>query len=54
MPFARIFERFERNWFKVPHLVDSPARVIINNMKTGRTFVGGQINSAALRKSLLG
>ncbi|MBI2975758.1 MAG: methenyltetrahydromethanopterin cyclohydrolase [Chloroflexi bacterium] len=54
MPFARIFERFERNWFKVPHLVDSPAHVIINNMKTGRTFVGGQINSVVLRQSLLG
>jgi methenyltetrahydromethanopterin cyclohydrolase len=54
LPFARIFERFERNWFKVPHLVDSPAHVIINNMKTGRTFVGGQINNAVLRQSLLG
>ncbi len=54
LPFARIFERFERNWFKVPHLVDSPARVIINNLKTGRTFVGGQINMDVLQKSLLG
>jgi methenyltetrahydromethanopterin cyclohydrolase len=54
LPFARIFERFERNWFKVPHLVDSPARVMMNNLKSGRTFVGGQINAAVLQQSLLG
>lgn len=54
LPFAQIFDRFERNWFKVPHLVDSPARVILNNMRTGRTFEGGQINATVLRQSLLG
>jgi len=53
LPFAQIFERFGRNWFNVPHLVDSPARVLMNNLRTGRTFVGGQINDEVLRKSLL-
>ncbi|MBI3360442.1 MAG: methenyltetrahydromethanopterin cyclohydrolase [Chloroflexi bacterium] len=53
LPFARIFERFGRNWFQVPHLVDSPARVTINNVRTGRTFSGGQINAEVLRQSLL-
>ncbi|MBI4770690.1 MAG: methenyltetrahydromethanopterin cyclohydrolase [Chloroflexi bacterium] len=54
LPFARIFERFGRNWFQVPPLVDSPARVFINNLKSGRTFAGGQIYEAVLRQSLLG
>ena len=54
LPFAKIFERFGRNWFQVPHLVDSPARLLINNLKSGRTFAGGQINEQVLRRSLLG
>ncbi len=53
LPFAKIFERFGRNWFQVPHLVDSPARVLMNNLRSGRTFAGGQINHDVLRKSLL-
>jgi methenyltetrahydromethanopterin cyclohydrolase len=53
LPFAQIFERFGRNWFNVPHLVDSPARVMMNNLRTGHTFVGGQINEEVLKKSLL-
>lgn len=54
LPFARIFEKFGRNWFQVPHLVDSPAHVLINNLRSGRTFVGGQINYDVLKRSLLG
>jgi methenyltetrahydromethanopterin cyclohydrolase len=53
LPFAQIFERFGRNWFNVPHLVDSPARVMMNNLRSGRTFVGGQINQEVLERSLL-
>jgi methenyltetrahydromethanopterin cyclohydrolase len=53
LPFAKIFERYGRNWFQVPHLVDSPARVLMNNLRSGRTFAGGQINAQVLRQSLL-
>jgi methenyltetrahydromethanopterin cyclohydrolase len=35
-------------------LVDSPAHVLINNLRSGRTFVGGQINYDVLKRSLLG
>ena len=38
MPFARIFERFQCNWFSVPDLLDSPAKVIINSLQTGHSF----------------
>lgn len=54
MPFARIFERFHRNWFSVPDLLDSPAKVIINSLQTGHSFVGGQINLDALSRSYFG
>lgn len=54
MPFARIFDRFQRNWFAVPDLLDSPAKVIINSLQTGHSFVGGQINLDVLSRSYFG
>jgi methenyltetrahydromethanopterin cyclohydrolase len=54
LPFARIFERFNRNWFAVPDLVDSPAKVIVNSLRSGNSFVGGQINLAVLARSYFG
>ncbi len=54
MPFAKIFEHFNRNWFAVPDLIDSPAKVVINSLQTGHSFVGGQINRAALHRSFYG
>lgn len=54
LPFAQIFDHFGRNWFAVPDLIDSPARVIINSLQSGRSFVGGQINRQVLRRSFFG
>jgi methenyltetrahydromethanopterin cyclohydrolase len=54
MPFASIFERFHHNWFEVPDLVDSPAKLIINSLQTGHSFVGGQINLQVLSRSYFG
>lgn len=54
MPFAQIFARFNRNWFEVPDLIDSPAHVVINSLRTGHSFVGGQINREVLRRSFFG
>jgi methenyltetrahydromethanopterin cyclohydrolase len=53
-PFGEIFERFNRNWFAVPDLIDSPAKVIINSLQTGNSFVGGQINYDVLGRSYFG
>ena len=54
MPFAAIFNKFNRNWFSVPDLIDSPAKVIINSLQTGHSFVGGQINLEVLARSYFG
>jgi methenyltetrahydromethanopterin cyclohydrolase len=53
-PFVEIFEQFHRNWFEVPDLIDSPAKVIINSLQTGHSFVGGQINREVLSRSYFG
>ncbi len=54
MPFSQIFDRFGRNWFAVPDLIDSPAKVVINSLRTGHSFAGGQINREVLRRSFFG
>ncbi|MCL4459936.1 MAG: methenyltetrahydromethanopterin cyclohydrolase [Chloroflexi bacterium] len=53
VPFAQIFDMFHRNWFEVDPLLDSPAKVTINNLNSGRTFTAGEINYDVLRRSLL-
>jgi len=54
LPFVEIFNHFGRNWHDVPPLIDSPAKVIINSLQTGHSFVGGQINYDLLRRSFFG
>jgi methenyltetrahydromethanopterin cyclohydrolase len=53
-PFVSIFRHFHCNWFEVPDLVDSPAKLIINSLQTGHSFVGGQINLQVLSRSYFG
>jgi methenyltetrahydromethanopterin cyclohydrolase len=53
-PFAGIFKSFGSNWFNVPDLIDSPAKVIINSLQTGHSFLGGQINHDVLSRSYFG
>ncbi len=50
-PFARIFDRYDRDFYKIdPHLF-SPARVHVNNLKTGRSFVAGDVLPEVLHQS---
>jgi methenyltetrahydromethanopterin cyclohydrolase len=53
-PFVSIFRHFHCNWFEVPDLVDSPAKLIINSLQTGHSFVAGQINLQVLSRSYFG
>jgi len=53
-PFVSIFRHFHCNWFEVPDLVDSPAKLIVNSLQTGHSFVSGQINLQVLSRSYFG
>ena len=50
-PFLQIFKEADRDFYKIDHNLFAPAVLIINNMKTGRTFKAGQINIEALKES---
>jgi methenyltetrahydromethanopterin cyclohydrolase len=53
-PFYEIFERYERDFYKIDKLLFSPAEVWLTSATTGRTFHGGRLDPGVLRKSLFG
>ena len=50
-PFANIFKDYEYDFFKIDANLFSPSKVIISNMKTGNTFVSGEIDNELMKKS---
>jgi methenyltetrahydromethanopterin cyclohydrolase len=53
-PFYEIFERYDRDFYKIDKLLFSPAEVWLTSPTSGRTFHGGRTDAAVLRTSLLG
>jgi methenyltetrahydromethanopterin cyclohydrolase len=53
-PFADIFQRYDRDFYKIdPHLF-SPAVITFNNLATGRSIIFGRIEAGVLQRSFLG
>jgi methenyltetrahydromethanopterin cyclohydrolase len=53
-PFYEIYERYERDFYKIDKLLFSPAEVWLTSATTGRTFHGGRLAASVLRRSLVG
>ncbi len=50
-PFLEVFERFDRDFYQIDKFLFSPSRVILNNMRTGKTFQFGEQRFDILRDS---
>ena len=50
-PFAEIFERYERDFYRIDPLLFSPARIVFQNLRTGKSQAFGQIEREVLRRS---
>jgi methenyltetrahydromethanopterin cyclohydrolase len=50
-PFAEIFERYERDFYKIDPMLFSPAQVVFQNLTSGRSHVFGRIEPDVLRRS---
>lgn len=48
--FLKLYQRYN-NFYEIDPMLFSPARVIINNRKTGKVFKAGEINREILKKS---
>jgi methenyltetrahydromethanopterin cyclohydrolase len=50
-PFAEIFERYGRDFYKIDKHLFSPAVIALVNLKTGRRHVFGHTAPDVLRRS---
>ncbi len=50
-PFLDIFNAYDRDFYKIDKLLFSPAQVVINNLRSGRTYTAGEIRHDILQAS---
>lgn len=50
-PFATIFERYNRDFYKIDPMLFSPAVVVLQNLATGRCHTFGRLEPEVMRKS---
>lgn len=50
-PFAEIFARYDRDFYKIDPMLFSPARVIFNNVETGTSMQFGQLDPQVIHES---
>jgi methenyltetrahydromethanopterin cyclohydrolase len=50
-PFAEIFERYERDFYRIDPLLFSPAVLVFQNLRSGRSHMFGRIEREVLRRS---
>ena len=50
-PFLEIFNSYDKEFYKIDKLLFSPAKVVINNQRSGNTFEAGAIHNDILQKS---
>ena len=48
IPFQQIFEKYERDFYKIDKMLFSPAKVVIHNLNSGRVFQFGEIRNDIL------
>jgi len=52
-PFAEIFKQYNYDFYQVDPLLFSPAVVTISNLRSGRTWSSGRIETEILKRSFL-
>ncbi|MFK8110724.1 MAG: methenyltetrahydromethanopterin cyclohydrolase [Rubripirellula sp.] len=52
-PFAKVFKDYEYDFYKVDPMLFSPAVVTIHNLRSGRTWNHGSIETEVLRQSFI-
>lgn len=50
-PFLDIFNRFDRDFYKIDPLLFGPARIVMNNIRTGKSFAYGELRPDVIARS---
>jgi methenyltetrahydromethanopterin cyclohydrolase len=53
-PFASIFERYERDFYKIDPMLFSPAQVVFHNVTSGRSHIFGEVAPEIMGQSFFG
>jgi methenyltetrahydromethanopterin cyclohydrolase len=53
-PFAEVFERYERDFYKIDRMLFSPAAIVFNNLASGRSHAFGRVEPEVLERSFFG
>ena len=53
-PFQTIFERYERDFYKIDPMLFSPAEIVFHNLKSGRSHAFGRTKADVLYQSFFG
>ena len=53
-PFKAIFERYERDFYKIDPLLFSPAEVLFCNLRSGKSHAYGEVMPKVLARSFFG
>ncbi len=51
-PFYEIFERYDKDFYKIDPLLFSPAEVWLTSVTSGKTYHAGRVNTEVLKRSL--
>jgi methenyltetrahydromethanopterin cyclohydrolase len=54
VPFAEIFERYNKDFYKIDPKLFSPAEIVFCNLKTGRSFTFGRTAPEVMYRSFFG
>ena len=54
VPFAEIFERYNKDFYKIDPKLFSPAEIVFCNLKTGRSFTFGRTMPEVMYRSFFG
>lgn len=50
-PFAEIFERYQRDFYRIDKLLFSPAQASLSNLRSGKVFSAGRLHDSILLRS---
>ena len=53
-PFAEVFERYGRDFYRIDKMLFSPAVISLQNLRTGRSHTFGRPEVDVLRRSFFG
>jgi methenyltetrahydromethanopterin cyclohydrolase len=53
-PFAAIFERYGRDFYKIDPMLFSPAQIVFQNLQTGKSHAFGRLEPTVLQRSFFG